>query len=252
MDTRDHTIPREAGGDDHLHVLAKAEIPAVVFREPALHGCVQAADEGQTDQPAVGVAAENEIDIPQVVRTVENKRVWHVSKADFRHIGVLKCLEEPILRRGRELLLAAAEIKGVSHGAADAQRLTGYRHVHIAVIDDYGAGFRYLREEICVGLHVCELMVAGRKIHRRDLTKPLYQPQQFLYIRRIRAAVDHVAVQEDRVWGLLLYFGDQTGVILAKGFAVEVGEENDADGGCEIFDRNGVGHGVDAGVGEQN
>ena len=35
-------------------------------------------------------------------------------------------------------------------------------------------------------------------------------------------------------------------------FAVEVGEENDADGGSEIFERNGVGHGADAGVGEQN
>ena len=41
---------------------------------------------------------ENEIDIPQVVCTVENKRVWHMSKADFRHIGVLKCLEKLILR----------------------------------------------------------------------------------------------------------------------------------------------------------
>ena len=128
-------------------MFSKAEISSVVFRKPALHRRIQAADEGQPDQPSVGMPAENEIDIPQVVCAVENKRVWHMSETDFRHIGVLELLEELILWRGRELLLAAAEIKGMSHGTANAQRLTGYCHVHIAVIDDYGTGFRYLREE---------------------------------------------------------------------------------------------------------
>ena len=98
IDTRNHAVARETGGNDHLHMFSKAEISLVVFRKPALHGRIQSADEGQPDQPAVGMPAENEIDIPQVVCTVENKRVWHMSKADFRHIGVLKCLEKLILR----------------------------------------------------------------------------------------------------------------------------------------------------------
>lgn len=79
-------------------MFSKAEISSVVLRKPALHGRIQAADEGQPDQPAMGVPAENEIDIPQVLCTVENKRVRHMSKTDFRHIGVLKCLEKLILR----------------------------------------------------------------------------------------------------------------------------------------------------------
>ena len=80
----------------------------------------------------------------------------------------------------------------------------------------------------------------------------LYQPQQFLYICRISAAVDHVSIEEDYVRGLLLYLCNQAGVLPAKRFPVKVGEENNADGTAEILQGNGIGFSADMGVAEKN
>ena len=80
----------------------------------------------------------------------------------------------------------------------------------------------------------------------------LYQPQQFLYIRWICTAVDHVSIEEDHVRGLFLDFCDQPGVLPAKRFPVKVGEENNADGTAEILQGNGIGFSADMGVAEKN
>ena len=68
----------------------------------------------------------------------------------------------------------------------------------------------------------------------------LYQPQQFLYICRISAAVDHVAIEEDCVRRLFLYLCDQPGVLPAKRFSVKIGEKNDANRAAKILQGNGI------------
>ena len=80
----------------------------------------------------------------------------------------------------------------------------------------------------------------------------LYQPQQFLYICRISAAVDHIAIEEDCVRRLFLYLCNQAGVLSAKGLAVQIGEKNDANRAAKILQGDGIGCSADMGVAEKN
>ena len=121
---------------------AKLEIAAVVFWKQPLHGRVQPADERQADKTAVSMAAEHKINVPEGICAVENKRVRHVCQTYFRKLRVFKRLQEHIFRRGGKLLLRASKGKAIAHRPADAQRLTGERHIRIAVIDHDCASLR--------------------------------------------------------------------------------------------------------------
>ena len=87
------------------------------------------------------MSAQNKIDIPHAVRTVENKSVRHMCKADFRQVGIFKFFQEFVFRRCGKLLFRAAERKPMPHCAADAQRLTRKNNIRITVIEHRRTGF---------------------------------------------------------------------------------------------------------------
>ena len=80
----------------------------------------------------------------------------------------------------------------------------------------------------------------------------LYQPQQFLYICRISAAVDHVSIEEDYVRRLFLYLCNQAGVLPAKRFPVKVGEEDQPKRATEILQGDGIGCSANSNVRKDN
>ena len=111
----------------------------------------------------------------------------------------------------------------MAHRAADAQRLTGNRHVHIAVVYHDRAGLRDPIKQRRIRFQVRLLVVSHGKKHRRNFEQFLRQRQKRLHIRFIRFFVQHIAYKKNCIRRLLLNFCNQACIVFAEGFSMEVG-----------------------------
>ena len=158
----------------------------------------------------------------------------------FRKLRVFKCLQEHIFRRGGKFLLRSSKGKAIAHRPADAQRLTGERHVRIAVIDHDCASLRDPVKQRLIRFQVDLLVVSHRKKHRRDLEQSFRQRQKRLYIRFIRLLVQHITYEKNYVRRLRLDLFKKPRIVLSKSFSMQVGDHDEADGRLHAIQRDGI------------
>ena len=215
-------IAREPGRDDERHAAVDRKLPLIVLREKSLCRRNETADQRDADHAAVRVAAEKDLPRPALTRIVEQKALRHMQQHDAGYIRRADGLLHRIVELG-----AAIDVPKMAAAAADAHGRTAERRLHPAVVEHgrpgRGHGVKQLR---AVRLHVGDLMIAGRKEHRRDLTEAaqeLIQPLQLLW-RCI--AVNKIADAEDRIRLLLRHAREQRRVVLAVFAAVQVTEHD--------------------------